>query len=425
MKMIKIFGLLLFIGLFFTACSDDDPAPNSDPDTQADPDPDSELESAWLTGFRIETPQGRLWYMNVSEEVPENYDISESIELGLNQTVYSFGENPFVFDGNAKTITKWDVDKTDLSAEPSGILSLVSSGYNRTFAVPAFVSETRAFVSNLQEGLMIEWNPTDMSITQVYQVEPLVSKHDNAQAFDAFNYVWNNKIFIPIAQIAPSICCEINADNMETVVAVFDLGTNTLEYVTDERMMATVIRVPRDENGRLYIAPEQENSYIQKYFNYDINEAPSPHTILRMNEDGSFDEDFAFDLDDVLDIEVFNELAFVFDNKAVINYIDSSDGQLPPAYDDRREIFSGTSARTVAVDLVTGEVTPFDVLDKYDFVIYYNTIDGKDYYINFSYDTEGTETSYIVRQDGFESYTELSSYENAAAQWVDKLWGDQ
>ncbi len=414
--------LLGILSLGTISCNDDD---NDDNNTVTpESEEPEEVASAWLTGFRIDTPQGRLWFMNVSEEVPGDYNIEESVELGLNQTVYSYEDHPYVFDGNARTITKWGVDRTNLTLAPEAALSLASSGDDRAFAIPAFVSETRAFVSNLQEGLMIEWNPSDMTITEVHQVEPQVSQQENALAFDAFNYVWNDQIFIPIAQIAPSVCCDINAESMETVVAVFDLTTNTLEYVTDDRMMATVIRVPTDENGRLYIAPEQENSYITKYFDFDRDAAPSPHTILRMNEDGTFDSDFAFDLDEVLDIEVFNELAFVFDNKAVINYVDSNDGQLPPVYDDRRDILGDASARTVAVDLTTGEVTNFDALDKYDFVIYYNTIDDLDYYINFSYDAEGTETSYIVRQDGFENYTELAVYESAAAQWVDKLWGD-
>ncbi|MEM9673169.1 MAG: hypothetical protein AAF992_11275 [Bacteroidota bacterium] len=412
--------LIGMLSLGTISCDDDD----NDDNNTVTPDPEGEeVESAWLTGFRIDTPQGRLWFMNVSEEVPEDYNIEESVELGLNKAVYSFGGNPYVWDGNARTLTKWAVDRTDLSLSPEGVLSIASTGFDALGVFPVFVSETQAFVTNLTEGLIIEWNPRDMTIIEVHQVEPLVSQQEGAAIQVFFNYLSDDKLIMPAAQQMPE-CCEANAATMAAVVGVFDVNTKAFQYYEDDRLMSGLFRMVTDENGSLYVQPESENSFMVEYFDFDRDIAPPPHTILRLNNDGSFDPDFELKLDDVLDIEVINEAFFVNDNKIVLTYIDSNDAQLAPAFSDHRDIFARSTARTVAVDITTGEVSNFTALDQYDFIIPYNVIDGLTYFICFTTQVEAFDTSHIVRQDNFDSYTELATYQDAAAQWVDKLWGD-
>lgn len=407
--------LISVISFGIASCTDDDNDSNLDPTAD-------EIASGWVTGFNVSTPQGTVWYLRADEEVPEDFNASSSVELGFNKRPYSFGENPYVWDSDARTMTKWEVNRTDLSLSPSGIMSLASTGYSSPVAYPAFISETQAFVTNLTEGLVIEWNPSDMTIIEVHEVDPLVSAHDNAFVFEFFNYVKNNKIFMPIGQNAPPTCCAINTADMSAVVAVFDITTKTLEYIKDDRLMSTVFRFVSDENGSFYVQPIDENSWITEYFEYEPSSAPSPHTVLRFNDDGTFDSSFEFNLDDVLDIEVYSESVLVFDDKLVLNYYDSDDGQLDPSYDDSRNLLDRINARTVSVDLNTGEVNEFTALSEYDFVILYNRIDGVNYYIAFSTVTSAFDTSHILRQNAIDDYTELGTYSGAAAQWVGKLW---
>ncbi|MEM9720534.1 MAG: hypothetical protein AAGA10_14835 [Bacteroidota bacterium] len=408
--------LIGIISLSIISCDEDD-------DDMVDMEPEvQEVESAWVTGYFVGTPQGRVWYLRVDEEVPTEFDASEAVELGFNQRMYSFGENPYVWDSDARTMTKWEVDKTDLSLSPAAIMSLASTGYQSFVAYPAFISETQAFVTNLTEGLIIEWNPSDMTITEVHQVEPLMSIHEGASVNEFFNYVKGNKIFMPIGQDGPPNCCDINTSNMGATVAVFDVNTKTLEYVKDDRLMSSVFRFVSDESGSFYVQPIDENSWISEYFDFEPSDTPSPHTVLKFNDDGTFDPSFQLNLDEVLDIEVYSEAVLVADNKIVFNYYDSNDGQLAPSYEDSRSLFDEVSARTVAVDLTTGEVTDFTALSKYDFIIIYNTIDGVNYYVAFTSEVTAFDTSYIVRQDAIDSYTELGTYSNVAAQWVGKLW---
>ncbi|MEM8506877.1 MAG: hypothetical protein AAF717_03565 [Bacteroidota bacterium] len=431
-RTIKIFSVLLLCCLAFSSCnSDDDDNSEPDPMTQPDPDPDpdadaDELASGWLTGWNLTTPQGRVWYLRVDEAVPTTFDVTSSVELGFNQRPYSFGDNAYVWDSDARTFTKWEVDRTDLSLTPVGIMSLASTGFQSFAAWPTFISETQAFVTNLTEGLIIEWNPSDMTITEVFQVEPLLPFYENSRFFgDATSYVGNGKIIISIAQFAPDTCCEIDTSEMGATAGVFDIATKTFEYVKDTRLISGNIRYARDEgSGFLYVYPNDDQSWIAEYFDYDTSAAPSPHTILRLNGDGTFDPNFELDLDELLNIETFGEVVFAFDNKIVLFYWDSEDGELPESYEDRQDIFNDVSSRTVVVDLETREVSEFTALDKYDFISFFINIEGFNYYIAFSSVESAFDTSFIVRQDAVDTFTELGTYSGAAAAWVDKLWGD-
>ena len=98
--------MLLIGALAFgiTSCSDDD-------STDVNPD-GQEAESAWMTPFIVSTPECFIHYLTVTEEIPEELDLSNSVELGLNANVISFNEHPYVTNGNAKTITKRKEDRS-------------------------------------------------------------------------------------------------------------------------------------------------------------------------------------------------------------------------------------------------------------------------------------------------------------------------
>ncbi|MEM6842290.1 MAG: hypothetical protein AAF632_08685 [Bacteroidota bacterium] len=420
---IRAWMVILLIGILLVGTTSCD---NDDDDNTVTPDPEepAEVASAWVTGFFVGTPQGRIWYMNVSEEIPNEFNASEAVELGLSKSVISYGEHAYVYDLDGKTVTKWAVDRSDLSLSPVGIMSLAATGFNTTSFYPAFISETQAFMTNLTEGLIIEWNPSDMTVTQTYEVEPLISIHPGGRVIEFQNYVKDGKIFMPIGQDGPELCCSINTSEMGATVAVFDVNSKTLQYEKDDRLMATVFRFITDENGDFYVQPIDENSWITEYFDFDPNDAPSPHTVLKFNNDGTFDPNFELNLDDYLDIEVYAEAVLVADNKIVLNYYDSADDQLDPSYEDSRAIFGRTNARTVAVDLTSGEVTEFTALSQYDFVILNNRIDGVNYYIAFSTGESAFDTSHILRQNSVNDYTQLGIYSGTAIQWVGKLWGD-
>ncbi|MEM0940810.1 MAG: hypothetical protein AAGI25_13605 [Bacteroidota bacterium] len=395
------------------SCSDDD---NTDVNSDG-----QEMASAWWTSYRIQSPQGNIWYLRATEEIPEDFNASSAVELGLEQRVVGFEDHPYVYNPSAQTITKWAVDRTDLSLSVEGILSLAATGISAGLVVnPTIISESQAFIHDLEEGLIVEWNPEDMTITEIHQVEPLEPIQATGFAVTDFTYVRGDKIILPIWQSSPTVCCDINTADLGAQVAVFDINTKVLEYKRDTRLLNSWFNGPTDENGSVYIRPAQDNPFNLKYFDVDPNEIPSPHTLLRLYNNGNFDPNFSFDLDEVLDVGMINDVSYIFDNKAYVTYWDSTEYQLLPEFDNRWDIRSNP-VRRVSVDLITKEVKPFTALDKYAVVLHLATIEGSKYYLGVP-GAFGSNESHYLRQESFTEFIELGTYEGAVSQMLGKLW---
>ncbi|MGD1895059.1 MAG: hypothetical protein ACFB15_31255 [Cyclobacteriaceae bacterium] len=422
---------MLLIGILAAgtiSCSEEDD------DNGAPVDPGTEVESAWMTSYRVGTPNGDVFYLNVSEEIPESFDLSRGIELGLGKSVSSFSEHPYVYDANAKTITKWAVNRSDLSLSVEGILSLAASGFDPDGVVyPAYVSETEAYIADLEEGLIIEWNQQDMTITEVHQVEPITSIQPNPTLFGSeWIYVSNEKIFYPIRDWGPSVCCEFNTNGLGAIVGVFDTRTNTLTYERDSRILASWNFMPEDENGDFLVSSIEPSAFVPKYFDVDSSTLPSFTTLLKFNADGTFDPNFAFDLKEVLDIYAMGSPIAFGNNKAIFTYYDIVDGGLPESFDDRFQHRQG-GVRIVSVDFDTRVASDFTGLAKYNVYVQPTAkIDGTFYHLAGSNDEDGNFISYYLRQDAFDQFTELGAYGvdgSGDASYVlvsqlGKLWGD-
>lgn len=402
------------IGIF--SCGDDD---------EGDVTPNGEeVKSAWMTSFGVDGPAGRVRYFSISEDVPQTLDISSSVELGLNQSVFAVGENVYNWDGNAQTITKWSIARTDLSAAPVAILSVASIGFNPFVFTQALVSESQGYLIDLAEGLIIEWNPSDMTITEVIQVESMDQFQYGEFIFTGAAHTVDSKVIIPVRQYPPDICCNIDASNMGALVAVFDANTKTLEYKVDNRLISTPNYVRVDRDGSIYVVPIRENGLTNQYYDLPSN-APSPHLVLKLNPDGAFDPNFSFDLDDVLDIELIELVVAVIENKLILQYYDSRDVDLDTVRFADRYAARSVGTRSVVVDLATGEVNDFEALAAYDFADFLPDETGDEVYVvAYSSVNDLFDTSHYLLANSFDSYTELSAYRNIAAGRLVKLWGD-
>ncbi|MEM6845824.1 MAG: hypothetical protein AAF632_26680 [Bacteroidota bacterium] len=418
---------MLLIGILAVgtvSCSEEDD------DNGAPVDPGTEVESAWWSSYSVLTPQGFVVYLKVSENIPTDFNTSNDVELGLDQRVIGFEDHPYVYNPSAQTITKWAVNRNDLSLSVEGILSVGSTGISaESFANPIIVSETQAFIHDLQEGIMVEWNPTDMTITEVHEIEPLVPTHNNAFAGAFFTYVRGDKLIMPILENRPSICCDINTDNMGAKVAVYDINTKTIEYKRDIRLVYNWLFMAQDENGTLYLPPSREGAIVLEYFDVDPSQVPSPHTLLKFTDDGNYDPNFSYDFDQVLDIAMFDRVSFVFGNTVVLSYWDSNDAQLPAAFEEWGPWRGQNPQRLVSVDMITNEVEPFTALEKYSNVSFLTRIDGVNYYAaqtgGFGVgETGGSTSSHHLRQNADGSFTELNSSSAVSPGLFGKLWGD-
>ena len=169
---------IVFFLVGTTSCKEDD---------GVEMDEKQEAMSAWILGYRTETPQGNVYYLEAHEDVPSKTNSANAVELGLNSRIYSYGEHAYTWNGDAATITKWEVEKTTLELSPAGIISFASVGVSGNIAEPAFISETSAYTTRLSEGIVVEWNPSTMEIIQVYDVDPFPELGGNSDLLFEFS----------------------------------------------------------------------------------------------------------------------------------------------------------------------------------------------------------------------------------------------
>ncbi|MEO1097639.1 MAG: hypothetical protein AAFX57_07785, partial [Bacteroidota bacterium] len=229
----QVWGTLLLISTmaFGTISCDDDDSEDGVMSVE-------EAEAGWLIGYRTRTPQGLVWYMEVNEELPAETDQASAVEIGFNGNIFTFGSGVWTWNGDAATITKWEVDRTTLEFSVSGLLSLASAGIAGN-APNVFFSETRAFVSFLSEGLVVEWNPSTMEIITVHEVDPLP---DLGASFGFYTeqviYATSDgKIMMPIVFPPPNSTTEF-PNPPGAMMAVFDPVASSIVYNRDNRMIA-------------------------------------------------------------------------------------------------------------------------------------------------------------------------------------------
>lgn len=413
--MIKILSVLLILGLFFNSCSDDNA--NTNPENP-------EAESGYLLAYRVETPEGRVYYMEVNEEIPSKSNVSEAVELGLNYRIYSYNGHPYTWSQGDAIITKWNVDKTTLKLSRDGNISFANTGISGDVAPPVFLSETQAFFSKLAEGVIVEWNPATMEITKVHNVDPLPDVGAQIDWYkDWFKYPFQEgKILMTIELGTPSACCP-EYTKPGAMVAIFDPVTSSIQYKNDERLYSNGLNMLPGENGSWYLTPGRRNAFVTPYF--DVDESlPNPFAVVRLNADGTFDPDFYVDLSEALPVTFYASSTFLLDNKLVFTYVDATEYEHPDSYNERWSVYGVGDFKTVVLDLETKEVTPFTGFEvDYDYTQFNNTIDGSNYlFAGYTDASSDTEFSFFLRQDGFDDFTVVSSHEGGTMQHIGKLW---
>ena len=405
----SIWILMLLIGILsvgIISCDDDD---NND-NNAANPG-SGEAESAFLLAYGVRTPEGFITYMEVAEEIPAESNIDEAIELGNLIRVTSFGENPYTWNPSNSTLTRWNIDKTTLEPTQDGLLSFVGTGIEGRPDPPFFLSETQAYFTNFTEGSIVEWNPTTMEIVGEISVEPLpLPSIELDIGREGFSYLLSDgKILFGVVLGIPAQCCEF-AD-VPGITAVFDPAAGSIQYNTDDRMFGSESALLVDENGTRYAYTHFRFGWAEPFFNY--NGEKSPGTVLRLKEDGSFDEDFFFDAAEAVPLSYAVRFGFIFDNKLQLIYVDDS-YEFPASFDDRNEIFDA-AVQSVFIDLDTKEVSSFTALDRFsNYVPLSNPVDDAPHFFAFEPDFEGIV---LIRQDGPTDFSELTRLPGAGRVW--------
>ncbi len=407
---IGLFSLLFstILMLSITSCEKDD---DVTPDNNG-----QEVESAILHLYDKNSPSGeRVFYMEVSEKLPSSLDVSKAVEIGANSTAFSVGEHPFTWNGNAKTITKWNVNKNTLEMAPTALMSLAGTGVKNPRHITKSLQE--AYVLDLKEGVLVEWNPNTMEIIQNHQIETPQVDENKFWSWNLRSQLVNDKYIISIG-MEQKACCTFE-ETGGSLVAIFDPETKSVTYDQDNRLLSDYGYFVPSTSGEFYLQPNRGNSFVEPYFNGVPNDF-SPFNILKLSSDGSIDPNFSFDLSSALPIEMFMNAAFVDDNKMVLSYVDTSSLDWPQSFDD---VYNSDyyTAKTVAVDMVTGEETAIPELSKYDYVDPVQFDDGDLYIVGGIYGDIFTVD--LIKVNSVNDFSViLTNKGGGLARYIGKLW---
>ncbi|MEM6738292.1 MAG: hypothetical protein AAF620_19710 [Bacteroidota bacterium] len=389
---------MLLIGVTsvgITSCSEDD---NSEITTVDE----VEAESAFLQVYQNSTPGGRITYIRVTETIPEIADITQSIELGTEITIKTFGGQIFAVNPDASTITKWVVDKSSLELSVASVLSFASSGISSTRSL-TFASETQAFLFDVVEGVLLELNPESMEITKTHDIgSALPGGSDGMRIGVNEGFLLNSgKVVWSVSYVADNGCCINPIPENVPSVGVFDPTTDQFTYKYDDRLYGGGSASVND-NGTVYISP---NAYIAMNYHYfNILGEPRYYT-LRLDDNGDFDTSFEFELTEVIDIDYGGYLVAKNGDEILVDYYDID--EWAEAWDDRWNWWGNSLYdKASVINLETKEVAPFTGFDNYsnggNFI---NNIDGVNYFGGYNWiDNVGWESD-LLKQESFESFT--------------------
>jgi len=372
----------------FTSCSSDDSKTGVE---QGD-------NPAVIAAVRVKNPSGEtIFYLGAYDKFPSALDYKTMTEVGSGATIYSYGEHPYVWNGAASTLTKYNVSN-EMTISSADALSLAGTGVSGTFGPPAFVSETEAYFFALNDGKVIKFNPTTMSITETITVTPLPLSNDAAVKTSTYmSYVTSaKKIILPVAA-TPT---DFNKFPQYAQIAVFDLTGKTVSYVNDSRMSMGYDTFAKGNDGSLYYRPSRATALSLDYSTVTGN--PTPGGLLKVNANGTFDTNFFVDLKAVLKAHSVNVVTYVHGDKALAQYHDNT--FTPPA---KPADWYKVPTKYALVDLKTGEIVPFTSFEQYGTVYTVGTIDGVEYYGNIPTDNNNFKYR-LLKQKGAAEFEAIS-----------------
>ncbi|MEM6845384.1 MAG: hypothetical protein AAF632_24440 [Bacteroidota bacterium] len=402
---------ILLIGMLtvgITSCNDDDDMNDVNPDG-------NEKENGWFVHFEMDSPSDRIHYMGVYNEIPEKMNPSNAVEIGIGASSMTYGDNVYTVNSSANTITKWEVDRVSLEFSPVGILSIASAGFSN-FNEPVILSENQAFMIDLEEGSIVEWNPTTMEIIESYNVtpNPLIDYEEGSWTQTNTFYPSNGKIFMPVRFGVTDFCCDFSYPG-GMMVGVLDPAAKTMEYVTDSRSFAAHVGFVENERGEMFQTPSIYNQITNDYFNHND---PGFFTILKFNADGTYDPNFELKLDEILPIKMLRDISFISGDKIVLAYMDTTKATL--SWDDRWDFRHGETIKVV-IDMNTLEVTPFAGFEGYDSGGAFRVINGENYHGAIKFVNDQWHST-VFLENSFGNYTEVSNIDGGLYNNLDKLW---
>ncbi|MBV1862290.1 MAG: hypothetical protein KUG77_27975 [Nannocystaceae bacterium] len=322
-------------------------ADGSGTDTSVDDD------GQYLVFSRIQSPAERTMYASVVPSLDHGtVDLGQALEFSGFSRVRPFGGKLYAFDGETGAITRYVVaDDGAMSVDllGDGANATVSfAGLGVTFFLNSnrFIDESRALYFDVGLDVVVEWNPTEMTITGTYELGTA------REGFDAANgsiSVVDNHVIMPLYWSSGF------AGIGELVVAAVTLDLNdpsSIQVIEDDRCAGSSSSFVHD--GAIFVLGDNFDG-----LGVTVSEDPLPSPCLLRWTPGasSFDADYEMNVAERVGSEVLAGAVALGDG-TFMTQVYTSD--VDPTTLGPFEILDSDSWERALVSLEGDEVTMLD-----------------------------------------------------------------
>lgn len=335
-------------GLFAVACSGDDAggASSSKPrerERDGADDGGARTESAVAYALMIRDPDDYTDYLMAGAEVPTgSLDTSRGVELS-GGNFYTDETSVYYSHFERKTLQRYVVNQ-DLEIELAGELSLAS--YEG--GLPVFFSATKGWIIDVNDGLLIEFDPSRMEITREIDAPELIREGLVGEASRAIKV--GDRILASIAYYNPDFT-KLKPDS--TVAIALADSDDPVTIVRDERASG-VNSSFADNAGNFYAIADG----VAGYFTIVVGQTIEPKLLRVKRGANEIDPDYLLDFEELLGAKVVNGLWPLRDTKFVIQAWTGDDSGVLTA--DDLDVVPGWE--WFIVDAETRETTKIEAL---------------------------------------------------------------
>jgi hypothetical protein len=256
-------------------------------DTSGDGTEDKPAASAVVMGVWVRGPERGDTYLIASEKMPTGkIDLSKALELS-DGMLFQNEHAVFLSNFEDSSIERYEVT-ADFGIQQTGTLSFANYGIPYLNGHSLFFSDTRAYYLALEQGLIIVWNPADMTIVEDIDVSSL--RREGFSAYAGTPHRDGDRYIAPILYVNEDWT---GTEPDSTIGLVVEDGApSPVTVLRDERAPGAFMGFASD-NGDFYALADGLGGSLALTGQQDVE----PPTLLRVRKgEDKIDEDYALDL---------------------------------------------------------------------------------------------------------------------------------
>ncbi|MEM7156554.1 MAG: hypothetical protein AAF799_27150 [Myxococcota bacterium] len=250
------------------------------------------VQAAYFVFNRIQTPEGRTMFASILPQLDHGLvDVGEALELSGLSRGRIFNDKLYAFDGESGVITRFAIAE-DGTLSPDALddgspaqVSFASLGISAFLSTVSFIDENRALYFDLWGDVVVDWNPTTMTIVDNF---PAGLQREGFDISGGEMTRIDDQLVIPLSwqNAGTAEAIEVNA------IGVVDLQDPTsIRVIEDARCMGTASTFVFED--QLYVMADNFGGLAVTLTD---DELPPPCLLRWTPGADAFDADYHLDL---------------------------------------------------------------------------------------------------------------------------------